>query len=286
MTPVVPAPMKPSSSVPVITEPKLPVRDLPSSSSNAVISTSVRAESPPTAAGAPGVFGWVRGTGFLSKVVEKTKSVTENVITTLDPQMKEFIHSGGSVEVIVASDKDDKVTPVREAFQQVFGKATVYGLPSKSISIAEQPVGFASGKQAALERISTLRKSGAVGASSCVVSVENLLYEVSEELWVDISCLILSDPGHKANLQTFSQPTPLEAKYVELLKKATPDNYPRQWSGFGVPIGQVMAAELNVPHTSWQEAVTGIHKKELIHSAARALAGMYRRHLQSIIQDI
>ena len=41
-----------------------------------------------------GMFGWVKGSGFLSKVVEKTKTVTENVITTLDPQMKEFIHSG------------------------------------------------------------------------------------------------------------------------------------------------------------------------------------------------
>ena len=67
---------------------------------------------------------------------------------------------GGDVEVVVASDKDDKVLPIREAFQSVFGKATVYGLPSKCVSIAEQPVGFASGKQAALERISSLRKSG------------------------------------------------------------------------------------------------------------------------------
>ena len=106
------------------------------------------------------MFGWVKGSGFLSKVVEKTKSVTENVITTLDPQMKEFIHSGGDVEVVVTSDKEDKVVPVREAFQAVFGHATVYGLPSKCVSIAEQPVGFASGKQAALERINSLRKTG------------------------------------------------------------------------------------------------------------------------------
>ena len=107
-----------------------------------------------------GMFGWVKGSGFLSKVVEKTKSVTENVITTLDPQMKEFIHSGGDVEVVVTSDKEDKVGPIREAFQAVFGQATVYGLASKCVSIAEQPVGFASGKQAALERINSLRKSG------------------------------------------------------------------------------------------------------------------------------
>ena len=43
---------------------------------------------------------------------------------------------------------------------KVFGNATVYGLPTKSLSIAEQPVGFASAKQAAQERINTLRKSG------------------------------------------------------------------------------------------------------------------------------
>merc|ERR1719270_1899134 len=88
--------------------------------------TRVMAESP----AAPGMFGWVKGSGFLSKVVERTKTVTENVITTLDPQMKEFIHSGGDVEVIVSSDKEDKVVPIRNAFQKVFGNATVYGLPS------------------------------------------------------------------------------------------------------------------------------------------------------------
>merc|ERR1711915_1074515 len=107
--------------------------------------------------------------------------------TTLDPGMKEFIHSGGDIELVVASDKDDKIAPVREAFQKVFGHATVYGLPSKCVSIAEQPVGFASGKQAALERISSLRKSGAVAADAVLVSVENFLYEVNEDLWIDVS---------------------------------------------------------------------------------------------------
>ena len=45
------------------------------------------------------MFGWVRGGGLLSRVVEKTKAVTENIVTTLDPQMKDFIHSGGDVQV-------------------------------------------------------------------------------------------------------------------------------------------------------------------------------------------
>eukprot|EP00092_Neocalanus_flemingeri_P027854 GFUD01030237.1.p1 GENE.GFUD01030237.1~~GFUD01030237.1.p1 ORF type:complete len:347 (-),score=75.78 GFUD01030237.1:201-1241(-) len=254
---------------------------LPSNLDLTSVSTIV-AESPST----PGMFGWVKGTGFLSNLVEKTKSVTENVITTLDPQMKEFIHSGGDVELIVASDKENKVGPVREAFQKVFGHATVYGLPSKSISIAEQPVGFASGKQAASERISTLRKSGSVGPNTVILSVENFLYEVNEEIWIDLSCLVLSDPLRKITLQSYSQPTNVDAKYIQLLKAGTPENYPRQWSGFAVPIGQVMAEELNVPHTSWQEAVTGVNKKQLLFLAAQGIAGLYKRSIQEKVDVV
>jgi hypothetical protein len=39
--------------------------------------------------------------------------------------MHMFSDSGGDVDVIVASDKEVKLSPVREAFQAVFGKATV-----------------------------------------------------------------------------------------------------------------------------------------------------------------
>jgi hypothetical protein len=46
------------------------------------------------------MFGWVKGSGLFSKMVEKTRSVTTNVITTLDPQMKEFIQSGGDIQVV------------------------------------------------------------------------------------------------------------------------------------------------------------------------------------------
>lgn len=33
--------------------------------------------------------------------------------------------SGGDVNIIVASNKEVKVSPIREAFQSVFGKATI-----------------------------------------------------------------------------------------------------------------------------------------------------------------
>ena len=70
-----------------------------------------------------------------------------------------------------------------------------------------------------------------------MVSVENFLYEVNEDIWIDMSCLVLSDPLRKINLQSFSQPTNIAAGLIERLKEGTPDNYPKQWSGFAVTIG-------------------------------------------------
>jgi len=240
------------------------------------------AGSPPS----PGVFSWVKGGNFLSKVVEKTKTMSENVITTLDPQMKEFMKSGGDIEVVVASDKDGKVAPVREAFQEVFGQATVYGLASRAASIAEQPVGFASGRQAALERVSSLRKGGNVEPQTVIVGVESFLYEVTEDLWLDLSCLLLTDPARKISLQAFTQPTPVDARFVGKLKDGTPSDYPKQWSGFAVTIGSVMSEELGVAHTTWQKAVTGVSREELLLPAARALAGLYRRELQAKVDTV
>ena len=96
--------------------------------------------------------------GFLSKVAEKTKNSVETIITTVDPQMKDYIYSGGDVEIVVASEADSKVVPVKEAFQKVFGRATVFGVkPHPSAAIAEQPVGYAAGRQGAIERIQNFR---------------------------------------------------------------------------------------------------------------------------------
>ena len=36
--------------------------------------------------------------------------------------------------VVVASDKEVKVQPVREAFQKVLGRATIFGVPTKVIA--------------------------------------------------------------------------------------------------------------------------------------------------------
>jgi hypothetical protein len=79
--------------------------------------------------------------GILSKVAEKAKHSVDSLITTLDPQMSEFIcellsklwplsnmfllDSGGDVEISVVSTDQDEIAPIREAIFSVFGKAWV-----------------------------------------------------------------------------------------------------------------------------------------------------------------
>jgi len=119
-----------------------------------------------------------------------------------------------------------------------------------------------------------------------VVSVENFLYEVSENIWLDFSCLILSDPQRKIQLQSYSQPTNVSSDQIKILKDSTPSDYNKQWSGFAVPIGGIMAKELKVSPQQWQEAVSGISRRRLLLLAGEGLAGMYKRELKSKVEDV
>ena len=74
------------------------------------------------------LLSWFSPNAFLTRVAEKAKNSVDSMITTLDPGMKEYLYSGGDVSIVVASDKDVKVNPVRDAFIDVFGRATVKGI--------------------------------------------------------------------------------------------------------------------------------------------------------------
>lgn len=245
----------------------------------------------------PGLFGWVKGTGggLLSKVAEKTKSSMETVITTLDPQMKEYIRSGGDITVVVASDKEAKVQPVREAFQKVLGRATIYGIPAKeSSTIAEQPVGFAAGRQAALERIQHIRgnknRSAAdnefIQDDAVVVSIESFLLEVGDDSWVDIGCLILSDVSRAIHLTGYTQPTPVDSKFVAMIKEATPETYPKRWSGYAETIGGVIEKESGISRRDWHQVFSGVSRREIILMAGTALAHSYLKALSTKVDEV
>ncbi|XP_017776338.1 PREDICTED: protein PRRC1-like [Nicrophorus vespilloides] len=227
-----------------------------------------------------GFIDWMKGAvssgGILSKVAEKAKSSVDSMITTLDPQMKEFIYTGGDVEILVASKQEMKVSAIREAFQSVFGKARVEGIEAKAVNIAAQPVGFAAGVKAAEERIQAVLTNPKLPNPIPVVAIENFLLEVGEDKWYDLGVIILNDPIKEINLQTFTQMTPVPTEIVNLAQEDTKSDYPLAWSGLAVTVGSLMGSNLHVSHSEWHQALTGVSRREIILSAAKVLANLYK----------
>ncbi|XP_015602155.1 protein PRRC1 isoform X2 [Cephus cinctus] len=232
-----------------------------------------------------GLLSWVKETvtnnSVLNKVAEKAKSSVNSMITTLDPQMREFIYSGGDVDIIVASDKDVKVSPIREAFQDVFGKATVTGLSVNAESVAAQPVGFAAGVKGAEERINSLRNNSVLPKDIAIIALENFIVEIGEDKWYDLGVLVLNDPKHNVNLQSFTQMTPVPSQIVGLAQQSTPEDYSLKKSGLAVTIGSLMANNLQVSHNQWHHALTGISRRDMVLLAAQSLAGIYKNTINS-----
>lgn len=246
------------------------------STSFEVLSPDAAYVSPP-AQKTEGLFGWFSG-GIVNKVLEKTKSSVESMITTLDPGMREVIYSGGDIDVVVTSKKEVKVGAVRQAFQEVFGKATVTGIDSQP-PIAPQPVGFSAGLKGAEERIQSLRRSGLVHERQIVVSVENFIAELLPDKWFDIGCLLLKDQSRNVELQVFSQATPIPHEFVLAAQEQTPPDYNLRWSGLGVTVGQtIQQAHPHIDHSDWHRSLAGVSRRDLILLAAKSLASLYSAH--------
>lgn len=226
-----------------------------------------------------GFFKGVAGNPMVKTVLDKTKHSVESMITTLDPGMAPYIKSGGDLDIVVTSDKEVKVGAVRDAFQEVFGMAMVTGEASQS-NIAPQPVGYAAGVKGAQERIDSLRRAGIIHEKQPVVSVENFIAELFPDKWFDIGCLILEDPGTGIHIETFTQATPLALEHVQQAQSLTPPDYSLRWSGLLVTVGEVLERNVpNVNRTDWHQAFTGMSRRQMIQSAAKALAGMYKQQL-------
>ncbi|KAK1174477.1 protein PRRC1-like isoform X1 [Acipenser oxyrinchus oxyrinchus] len=231
---------------------------------------------------AGGIWGFIKGVAgnpMVKSVFDKTKHSVESMITTLDPGMAPYIKSGGDLDIVVTSNKEVKVAAVRDAFQEVFGLAMVTGEAGQS-NIASQPVGYAAGLKGAQERIDSLRRAGVIHEKQAAVSVENFIAELSPDKWFDIGCLILEDPTHGIHIESFTQATPVPLEYVQQAETLTPIDYSLRWSGLMVTVGEVM--ERNLPHvskTDWHVMFTGMSRRQMIYSAAKALAGMYKHRL-------
>ncbi|KAL1430937.1 hypothetical protein MTO96_014362 [Rhipicephalus appendiculatus] len=236
---------------------------------------------PQSPSGNSGMWGWFKGNDFLNKVAEKAKNSVDSMITTLDPGMKEFIYSGGDIDILVASHDDLRIIgPVREAFQKVFGRATVTGVTMPPSNMAPQPVGFAAGLKAAEDKITSLQMTGRVPAAQPILAVESFIVELTPDSWFDMHCLVLKDDPSGVFLHTFGQPTPVPAEIVAEIQDRTPADYPLRWCGLAVTVGEVASPRLVVPQSEWRAVLGGIPDAQLVSSAACALASMYRRALR------
>lgn len=257
---------EPQSSTGQVETPVIPRTD------NFAVSTPTSVE--PTTSS---LFGWFSNSSFVSKVVEKTKSSVEIMMSTLDPQMKEYIKSGGEIDIIVASAKEVKIGPVREAMQDAFGCATVTGRGSES-NAAAQPVGFSAALRSASERIARLRESEDISEKQTIAAIEGFIVELQPENWYEMSCLLLHDPVNQITVNTFSQPTPIPTAYVLTAQDRTPSDYPLRWSGLAVTIGQVVEeAQPHIGRANWHQALTGVGRRETLCMAAKMLAYLYKQ---------
>ncbi|XP_051019253.1 protein PRRC1 [Acomys russatus] len=231
---------------------------------------------------AGGIWGFIKGVAgnpMVKSVLDKTKHSVESMITTLDPGMAPYIRSGGELDIVVTSNKEVKVAAVRDAFQEVFGLAVVVGEAGQS-NIAPQPVGYAAGLKGAQERIDSLRRTGAIHEKQTAVSVENFIAELLPDKWFDIGCLVVEDPVHGIRLEAFTQATPVPLESVQQAQSLTPQDYNLRWSGLLVTVGEVLEKSLlNVSRTDWHLAFTGMSRRQMIYSAAKAVAGMYKQRL-------
>ena len=78
----------------------------------------------------------------------------------------------------------------------------------------------------------------------------------------------------------FGQAVPVPAEYVMAAQDETPSDYTLRWSGLAVTVGQIIERQLpHVNHADWHAAFCGVSRKDIILSAARVLAGLYKAQL-------
>ncbi|KAG5889525.1 hypothetical protein JTB14_036616 [Gonioctena quinquepunctata] len=207
--------------------------------------------------------------GVLSKMAEKARSSVDSIITTLDPQMSEFINSGGDTEVTVISENEEEVTAVREAFHSVLGKSWVNGVKLNVPPKKSQAVGYEAAKKNAEEKIEYSLKY----RNTPSVAIENFLMEQNEE-WFDLTLLILKDNERQITVQTLSQATPVPVdEFLRNIASDTPD--------YKTLSTQEKLALTAQAKGNWQQHISGVSRKEVILLAGKTLVSLYKSKLPS-----
>lgn len=253
------------------------------------------------------VFYWTKTKEIINQIAEEAKSSVVTVLTTLDPGMKEYLYSGGSVNIIVISETECQVSPIRDSFQSAFGRATVnpasYTPPN---TIIDHPVRLACGLQEAAivaqEKIKKLRQdtSGVLPQNQVVVAVQPTLVpfgnttetndnsnDLTSSSWFSTYCMLIEDPVLNVTMKCFSQFIPIDSDVAKSAREAKfPENFPGKHLGFAVSLDELMSYKMKLDPISglgdeygcfWLRKWAGIYETQLIQQLSSTLAASYRR---------
>lgn len=261
------------------------------------------------------LFDWFRATDIINQIAEKARSSVDSVITTLDPGMKEYLYSGGNINVVVISDDEENVSSIRDSFQTVFGRATVTSDRQSSPSMAktinqDYPTKLACGVNHALfvarDKIKKLRSdTSGVPQNQVILAIQPTLVQLQEKEpekqsseetnalgscaivihnWFLTYCMMIEDPVLGATLHAYSHFIPVDTSIVASAKdaKSSDDRFNGE-VGFSKSINELMT-HLNLidngPNNSkedWLRIWTGLKEKEVIRELSLVLAHAYRR---------
>lgn len=208
----------------------------------------------------------VNSSGIISKVVEKTKSSVDTIITTLDPQMSEVIYSGGDLEFVVVSQNEEEIASIREAVHSIFGKAWINGM-SLNLPDAQE---YSPDLQSAINRGVWKINESLNFKKNPTVAIQNILLQVNES-WFEQTALVIKDPERNLILQNFTQTIPIPVSFVNRAFQM-PEHA-------GLDQHKALSSYLNKLGLNWQQPVFGISRRDILSLTARMLVKFYKNHL-------
>ena len=257
------------------------------------------------------IFDWFRTTDIINQIAERAKNSVGSVITVLDPGMKEYLYSGGNINIIVISDSACVVSPIRDAFQSVFGRATV--VAARHDTSHDYPIkiglGFDGSIKVAEARIQNLRSDTSnVPQNQVVVAVQPSIVQVIQSTvpsicstagpevdqlqspkWFLTYCMLIEDPILGATISSYSQFIPLDDEIIDTARQAKfQENCPKSANliGYPVSIDQLLSSKLKLApeeqmdeeHGSvWLQRWAGLYETQVIHQCGLSLAHSYKR---------
>lgn len=255
------------------------------------------------------IFDWFNAADLLNQIAEKAKSSVDSVITTLDPGMKEYLYSGGNVKIMVACERAPLVSPVRDAFQTVFGRATVYAAKFDLPNVVH-PVKLASGRQEAIElaseRIKLLRSDTNNVPQNQVIAIIQPALEYCDlgpesrgeshdpkSSGMDALpcsfltyCMLIEDPVLCTTIYTFSHHIPVDQSILDLSQQAKlAEHNSDRHRGYAISINDLMNSRLKIHDNAtdnsesaiWLKIWAGLDEIQLVHELSLTLAHSYKR---------